>query len=129
MLSCNPHARAEFVLRTDAGTPAKERPCFMVKFMTPADIEKYQNIVHEIGEQSDRREVGRLIWEAVNVGVTGWKNVKGADGNPLEFNAENLFNVSTEQELIELVYSYPSAVRPVAEDYRFFASPSPIATA
>jgi hypothetical protein len=129
MLSANPQARAQFVLRSDADTPAKDRPVFLVKFMTPADIEKYQNIVSEIGQQKDRREVGRLIWDAIVVGVTGWKNVKGTDGKPLEFNPKNLFDACSEQEIIELAYGYTSVIRPMAEDYRFFDSPSSIASA
>ena len=129
MLSSNPHARAQFVLRNDAGTPAKEQPCFLVKFMTPADLEEYHRIVTEIGQQTERREAGRLIWDAIKVGVVGWKNVKGDDGKPLEFTPANVFSKCNEQELIELVYGYPAVIRPIADSYRFFDLPSATATA
>lgn len=95
----------------------------------PAEIEKYRSIIDEIAEQTDRRRVGQLIWDAINVGVTGWKNVKGDDGSPMEFTAANVFKMLAEAELLELVYQYPRAARPIAEDHYFFGSPSPSATA
>jgi hypothetical protein len=107
-VSSNPNARAPFWLRCDEETPMKERPVFLVKFMTTAEVEQY----------------GRVLWEAVTIGVTGWRNVNDADGKPIPFDAEHVIPVLTEPELFELACNYPSAVRLAPEDYHFFASPS-----
>lgn len=129
-VSCNPHARANFYLSTDLETPHKDRPAFTVKFLTAAELDRHAEAIERLeaaADAGDRREFAEAIWNAGTVGITGWKNVKGADGQDIPFNRDALLNTLTVPELWELVRTYPSAVRLLPEDFRNFASPSPTA--
>jgi hypothetical protein len=123
-LSFDPNARAEFWLACDRDLAAHERPVFLVRFLTQRQLDDYSRLMAESGAAGDDATSLRLAWQAIELGVVGWRNFRGPDGQELEFGAESIGRVLTVREFWELALNYPAAVRLVGDDLKNSLGPS-----
>jgi hypothetical protein len=129
-LACNTAARAPFWLDADASSPISTRAVFLVKFLTTAELQRYNALLEQIASAPDDLAAYKLAREALGVGIVGWRNMNypvdhPEAGKPMPFDLDLLFSakVLSEQELWVLVRLYPSVVRPVEADLRNLEQP------
>ena len=128
-LSFDPNSTAEFWLASDREKPAAQRPVFLVKFMRQRELDEYRRLMTEAEACGEDQQALRLAWQAIIVGVAGWRNFTDPDsGKPLEFCPEAVGQVLTVREFWELAIGYPSSVQLMGPDLKNCLSPSCPAT-
>lgn len=80
----NPKKLREYVLKEDRELPEDRRPVFLLRPLTMFDriemSETYEN---------DEKRLPRKMAHMVQLVLSGWRNFKDSDGEPLEFDPEN----------------------------------------
>lgn len=95
----DPNSRLTLVLACDQHLPPESQPKFFARVLSVRQAEQIQ----------DRREqkTGNPLSDAVSLAMmflTGWENMTSPEtGEPMEFNAENLKDVLTIDELHEVL--------------------------
>lgn len=110
-ISANPNVRVPFMLEHWGSIPEAVRPALLVKFLTVAEHQRHADLMERAFETKDNAEAWRLLWEAIRVGIDGWRNVRGPDGKDLPFTEGTFFSETTDRERWEIAWRYASVVR------------------
>jgi len=127
-LALDPEKKFDLVLETDAERPPEERPTFVFRFLTGREWKKVAAIQESIDEGMKGSEAIDRIFEALALGVVGWRNIRGRDGRPIPFAAESLDLALTVKEAAELAARMLAQTDAGGEDRKKSASPSPSAS-
>lgn len=108
-LSADPDRTAEYWLATDEAKPVESRPVFICRFMTYGEHRRVRDFMDKAralptGGDNDE-ECGKLLENAIKVGVVGWRNF------PEPFSIDAIFSRLTPFEVWELADSYRFAVQ------------------
>lgn len=114
--SLDPNARLTMVLACDAEKPAATQPRIFAKAPTLNQQRKLIGLMGSL-QGSDLLSQFEAILDAAMACLTGWENI------PLEFNRENIGEVLSLEELIEVFGFLVSATVPTAADKKKSESP------
>lgn len=128
-ISTNPNATSPFSLPCDAGIPQKDRPAFLVKFMSQEQLDEHERLMLAASQDPSDAGAWRKLIAAVKIGIVGWRNMKDAQGKEIAFSEQAYFDVLCDQERWNVAWHYPAVVRLTKVDLGFLDSPAPSAGA
>lgn len=110
----DPNSRLTLVLAGDIDKPKESQPKFFGRVLSVRQSEELMDKRSEDG--------GKSISAAVKMAMmflTGWENMTSPDnGEPLEFSAENLKEVLTMAELLEVLDFATGSISPTGDDQK-----------
>lgn len=97
------------------------------RFITRQERQRVDRLCEQAFDEKDDATCFDLLWQAITVGIVGWKGFDGEDGKPLEFNADNLSRFFSDNQIWRLARTYPTQVSMQEGERKLFRSPSPAA--
>lgn len=123
MIAIDPNQAVDYTLKIDADKPVKDRPTFVLRFLTARQWIRFIGILERIdalAEQKKNDEALDAGVEAMALLVTGWRNIPG---DP-PFDVKQLPDVLTDAGFWELLYGGRNAILLTENDRKKSASPS-----
>jgi hypothetical protein len=117
-ISLDPKAVFRVVLEVDEGK--SPQPAFLYRHLSALDSRQTREAIKA---QPDRWEQVRL---GLLTGLVGWEHlIDPANGQPIAFDAEKIFEICTDQELGEILAKVAAARSMTADDRKKSGSPLP----
>lgn len=109
-VALDPSETVPVYLKYDQRKPVESRPTFIFHFLTSAELRTIRRLRREAtAAKEDEDAVENKVDEILMIGMVGWKNVNGRDGQPITFSREGLGNLSL-RDKIELSWSHEMAI-------------------
>jgi len=108
--SLDPNSRITMVLEYDLDKPAESQPRFFAKQPTLNQQRKLIGVLSSLNSGGELAEKFDAILDAAALLITGWENI------PLPFNKENLGDVLSLEEIIEVLNYLVSQSQPTEDD-------------
>lgn len=123
-------ATAKFCLKADEARPEGERVYFLCRFMTCQQIEEWREKITKANDRNTSdADTGRLLNEALAIGVIGPVDAKTPDGQDVPCTLAGIDMVLTQIEKFDLAVQYPRAIQLGEIDLKKSESPPPASTA
>ena len=110
-LALDPSETVPVSLKIDAAKPDGARPTFLLRFLTCREVLTVERMTKVAFDEKDNAVGLEKLNDVLRVGLTGWRNVIGRDGEPVPFSIEAVDDVLTMGEKWELAYCIASAPR------------------
>ncbi len=123
-LALSPNVTFPVVLKCDLTTTTQKRPTFKVKYLTGAEWEQVASIddrLSELDKKSSGPDAMDIIYEAVALGIAGWKNMvdpKTKKQIPFRAGVKQLKKVIGFADAKELIDRILKQQKPTASDLK-----------
>ena len=115
--SLDPSSRLTMVLACDVDKPAETQPRIFARTLTLNQQRKLMQAMDAMNKAVTPVEKIEAALDAAEVCLIGWQNMADPDtGKPIEFTRDNIGDVLTLEELVEVFNAVTSASVPPPED-------------
>ena len=102
-ITCDPDLKVEFSLLYDEKQPEEKRTVFEARFITCRQRRQVTDLMKQALDADDDSESERLILKALEIGLTGWRNIRDSIGQAIGFDVQRLPDILTDTEMWELL--------------------------
>jgi len=127
-LTCDPAATFEVVLSGDAAKP-EPRPTFIFNIMTARQWKTLADFNDDFELAAGSVEKLDLCFTAIRLALAGWRDIADRHGRPIPYDPDNLDELLTWFEAVELMQAAVSQQRLSDDDKKKLDSPSAASTA
>ncbi len=115
-VALDPQQRLELVLKSDKKIPKAKRPTFVFRYLTGREWGKAASIFDSLQGLGSGSEAMNSVFDAVRIGLVGWRNMNKPDGTAIKFDPDELDAILTPGEGMELLSMVMDQTVPDAED-------------
>jgi hypothetical protein len=123
-IACNPRHTTWFSLTVDQPEPEESRPAFRARFLTADQVMEVRQLIVDASNEGTDAKAKPILAQAIAKGVTGWRNMRDPDGNPVDFSIDSLSRVLTVLEMYEVAGAQIDATGMREADAKKSVSPS-----
>lgn len=127
-LALDPEQKIVISLQLDQNKSEEVRPSFIVRFLSGRDRRKISENINEALKSKSDDDSEKLIFDAVKIGLVGWKNIVNRAGEVIPFDINLLPEILTDLEMWELIGLMLKKTRLSEIDLKNLESPSDVDT-
>lgn len=102
-LALDPQQTFDVWVKSDADKPEAERPTFTFRYLNGREWRRVAEIWDGMDERASGPDGIDGIFEALRIGLAGWRNIRRPDGSAWAFDAKDLDLILNPMEAMELV--------------------------
>jgi hypothetical protein len=102
-LAADPNQTFEYSLEADMQLAAKQRPVFLIKFLTTRQWRQLVEFREKLKGITSGEEMNIAVIEQVKPYILGWRNVKDSAGQNVQFAPDKIEDVLSIENMYELI--------------------------
>lgn len=112
-------------LDSDADKPESERPTFLFRYLNSREELRMTEVAEKLYDVSSASEKSDILFDCLGIGVCGWLNMRGPDGESIPYMPERMRDLLSNREAMELLDKMMRGMVPNGETQKKSESPSP----
>jgi hypothetical protein len=122
-IALEPDSVYDVVLSTDSGKPLEKRPTFVFRYLSSRKWKELTRLAD--GFETNKSGAGAIdsVFSVIRMVLVGWRNMTGPDGKEIPYNPDEIDDLVTPAEAMELMMAAERQV-PGIEDKKKLGSPS-----
>jgi len=105
-IAVEPNKSFRVVLKSDADKPIESQPYFLFRYLSGRDWRSLTEKVNKLGDKDTGKSALDGIFDILQFGLVGWKNMIAPDGQPILYDPAELDRLLTITESNELLIKF-----------------------
>jgi hypothetical protein len=115
-IALDPNKRFSVVLKSDRVGPEDQRPTFHCRYLSGREWLAVAELNDALLNSKTSREALETMYRLVGSSLTGWSNLRQADGTEIAYDPTKLPDILNPAEIKEVLEAVMASIRPTADD-------------